>query len=108
MKRLALLSLCLTGCMAELAVGMSAKRVEPEDDAGRQELDAGFSELDARRPPLDARTPDKGDASDERYPQICPPGECIVFAVPVDYCDDSGVPTCARASAEDICAILCL
>jgi hypothetical protein len=110
MKRALVLALACTGCMSDLAVGMTLRRIDDQD--GGPELDAGRPSLDARV--LDARTaPPAHDASTDAGdggPQWeeCAIGFCIAQIAGPDLCAPGEELVCARPYPDQSCEFACL
>jgi hypothetical protein len=120
MRRVLVAALALTGCLSDLAVGVSVSPVEEDEggiigelDAGQVERDASARpELDARpRPDLDAGRDAALDASHDAGPRwrSCHPSNCMAatFVMMVDRCDDAALPVCARPFPNLACQYTC-
>jgi hypothetical protein len=116
--RYAWMLIALTGCISDLAVGMSSGLIS-EPDADVPDVDAGTVD-DAALPPLDVLVIYSDDASlpvhdaaadasydAETYPKTCAISECIQFLI-VEGCEGGGAQVCARPRPELACEWLCL
>jgi hypothetical protein len=93
MKPLSMLALAWTGCVSDLAVGMSLGRGDDFDGSVPPELDA-------RAEPSDH---DGGP-----HWQVCSIGFCIAQFASADQCNDGGVQTCAQPYPDEPCEFTCL
>jgi hypothetical protein len=115
MRRLSAIALALTGCISDLAVGMSSAEIS-DDDAGAivQEHDAGSAAtLDASEPALDASSEAAVEEEDATEPDAAPPyllcelGDCRLGFIAQLTCFGGAQEICARPSPDQGCAWTC-